>query len=66
MPKDAFQKLEKILKDRRISMDAKNWVLNCYVILILMCDCDCWLISNQMEEGLKSAEMWFKRKMLRI
>ena len=66
MAKGAFQKLEKMLKDRRMSMDTKNRVVNCYVISILTYGCDCWMSSNQMEERLKAAAMLFKRRMLRI
>ena len=56
MAKDAFQKLGKILKDRKISMDTKMRVLDCYVNSILTYDSECWTISTQMEGRLKAVE----------
>lgn len=66
LAKDAFQKLEHILRNRKLSMETKKRVLDCYVISILTYGCECWTISAQMEDKLKAAEMWFLRKMLRI
>ena len=66
LAKDAFQRLEHILRNRKISMETKKRVLECYVISTLTYGCECWTISAQMEERLKAAEMWFLRRMLRI
>src|SRR3984893_15745544 len=66
LAKDAFQRLEHILRNRKISMETKKRVLECYVISTLIYGCECWTISAQMEERLKAAEMWFLRGMLRI
>ena len=66
LAKDEFQRLEHILRNRKISMETKKRVLECYVISTLTYGCECWTISAQMEERLKAAEMWFLRRMLRI
>lgn len=50
MAKVAFQKLRKILTDRKLSMDNKLRVLDCYVKSVLTYDCECWAISKQMEK----------------
>ena len=63
MAKDAFQKLGKVLKDRKMSMDTKMRILDCYVKSILTYGSECWTISTQMEGRL---EMWFLRRMFRI
>ena len=57
LAKDAFQRLEHILRNRKISMETKKRVLECYVISTLTYGCECWTISAQMEERLKAAEM---------
>ena len=64
--KDAFQKLGKIFKDRKMSIDTKMRVLDCYVKPILTYGSECWTISPLMEGRLKAVEMWFLRRMFRI
>ena len=64
LAKDAFQRLEHILRNRKISMETKKRVLACYVISMLPYGCECWTISAQMVVRLKAAEMWFLRRML--
>ncbi|XP_042883267.1 uncharacterized protein LOC122260182 [Penaeus japonicus] len=66
MAKDAFQKLGKILKDRKMPTDTKLRVLDCYVNSILTYGCECWTISTQMERRLEAVEMWFLRRIFRI
>ena len=66
MAKDAFQKLGKILKDRKMSMDTKMRVLDCYVNSTLTYGSEYWTISTQMEGRLKAVETWFLRRMFRI
>src|ERR1700730_10133936 len=66
LAKDEFQRLEHILRNRKISMETKQRVLECYIISTLTYECECWTISAQMEERIKAAEIWFLRRMLRI
>ncbi|MCH9665805.1 MAG: hypothetical protein K0U41_08180 [Gammaproteobacteria bacterium] len=64
--KDSFQKLNKILKDRKLTMGTKIRVLDCYVLSILLYGSECWTISPPMKQKLEAVEMWFYRRMLRI
>src|SRR3984893_3390396 len=66
LAKDAFQRLDHILRNRKISMETKKESSRMFVISTLIYGCECWTISAQMEERLKAAEMWFLRRMLRI
>ena len=64
--KNAFQKLEKVLKDRRMTVETKGRALDCYVNSILLYGSECWTVSTQMEKRLEATEMLFYRRMLRI
>ena len=66
MAKDAFQKMEKVIKNKNITIETRNRILQCYVIPILTYDSECWTISPNMERKLEAAEMWFHRRMLHI
>ena len=66
MAKDAFNKMDKILKSHSISIKTRLRVLHCYVIPVLTYASETWTISSEMEKRLKAAEMWFLRRMLRI
>ena len=48
MAKDAFQ-LRKIFKDRKMSINTKLRVLDCFLKSILTYGSECWAISTQME-----------------
>ncbi|MGX9987587.1 reverse transcriptase domain-containing protein [Soonwooa purpurea] len=66
LARNAFQKLSKILKDRKVSRTTKKRVLNCYVIPVLLYGSESWTISSRMRRRLEATEMWFYRRMLRI
>ena len=66
MAKNAFQKLGKILRNRKVSIETKMRIINCYLVSILTYGSECWTISATMEKRLESCEMWFLRRMLRI
>jgi len=66
MAKNAFQKLETILKDKKLQMSTKIRVLNCYVIPTLRYGSECWTISAAMVKRLEAVEIWFYRRMLKI
>ena len=66
MAKDAFQKMEKVIKNKNITIETRNRILQCYVIPILTYGSECWTISPNMERKLEATEMWFHRRMLRI
>ena len=64
--KDAFQKMRRILTDRKLSVHIKIKILHCYVYPILTYGSECWTISPPMKKKLEAAEMWFYRRMWRI
>ena len=66
MAKDAFQKMEKVIKNKNITIETRNRILQCYVIPILTYGSECWTISPNMERKLEATEMWFHRRMLHI
>ena len=66
MVKDAFQKMEKVIKYKNITIETRNRILQCYVIPILTYGSECWTISPNMERKLEATEMWFHRRMLHI
>ena len=66
MAKDAFQKMEKVIKNKNITIETRNRVLQCYVIPILTYGSECWTISPNMERKLEATEMWFHRRILHI
>ena len=66
MAKDAFQKMEKVIKNKHITIETRNRILQCYVIPILPYGSECWSISPNMERKLEATEMWFHRRMLHI
>ena len=44
----------------------RKHLFKCYIWSVLLCGCESWTISKNMEQKLKAAEMWFWRKMMRI
>ena len=59
MAKDAFKKLQKIMKNSKLSLDIRKQIKDYYVKLILTCNNENWTISSQIEQRLQAAEMWF-------
>ena len=66
MAKDAFQKMEKVIKNKNITIETRNRIQQCDVIPILTYGSECWTISPNMERKLEAREMWFHRRMLHI
>ena len=66
MAKDAFQKLQKIVKNSKLSLDIRIQISDCYVEPILTHSSKNWTISSQIEQRLQAAEMWFYQRMLKI
>ena len=53
MAKDAFQKLGKVLKDRKLFMKTKKRVLECYVKFTFLYGSECWTLSPCLEKLLR-------------
>ena len=46
MAKDDFQKMEKVIKNKTITIETRNIILQCYVIPILTYGSECWTITK--------------------
>ena len=66
MAKKASKDLANILTNRKVKLDIKKRIVNSYVWSILLYGCETWTISKNIEEKLKSLELWFFRRMLKI
>ena len=55
--KDAFQKLSRVLTNRKMTIKTKKRVLDCYVTTNLLYASECWTISAHMRSKLEAAEM---------
>ena len=64
--KNAFSKMDKLFKDRKLSMKIKTRLLRCYILPILIYGSEGWTISATMNKRLEASEMWFLRRILRI
>ena len=52
MAKDAFQKMEKVIQNKTITIETRNRILQCYVIPILTYGSECWT-DNITKHGKK-------------
>ena len=57
--KEAFNRMNPILKNRNISMSTKMRTLKTYVWSVLLYGCECWTISANIKKKLEATEMWF-------
>ena len=58
MAKKAFKDLSNVLKNRNIMFDRRKRILNSYVWSIPLSSCEAWRITKNMEEKVKSLELW--------
>lgn len=61
-----FPKCKQILENRKIALQSKNRMLNCYFISVLLYSSRCWTILLQMEMRIETTEMQIYRRNLRI
>ena len=54
------------LTNREVKLDARKRILHSYVWSILLYGCETWIISKNMEGKLKSLDLWFFRRMLKV
>lgn len=66
LAKNAFQILNKILRNKRLLYKIKTRVLNCNEIPVLLYGSEYGTISPQIKRKLKAAEIWLYRRTLRI
>ena len=66
LSKDTFTKLKSIFTTRNIKVYTKINTLKAYIWYILLCGCECWTLTKDLERRLEAAEMWYIRKIMRI
>ena len=66
MAKNCFVKLEHVLKNRKIRLNLRKRILDCYEIPILMYVCDAWTLNSEMTRRLEAREMWVYGRTMRI
>ena len=59
-------KMEHVLKNKQISMEAKYRIIKSYVWSVLNYACETWTITPKLEKRLESTELWFWRRMMGI
>jgi hypothetical protein len=64
--KTTFSKMTKILTSRKINVETRKRILQCYVWSTLLYGAETWTISENMAKRLSALEMWCYRRMLRI
>ena len=64
--KQAFIKLDNILKSNKISFKTRYRVLKSHVWSVMLYGCEAWSITTKMEKKLVCAENWCVRRMLNI
>ena len=64
--KQAFSKMENILKTSKISMRTRLRILKAYVWSVLLYGAETWTLNKRLEGHLEAAEMWFLRRILKI
>ena len=66
MPKDTFQKMSKILRNRKMWTKTKIRMPHSYVYSIVTYDSDCSTVTAMAEKELKALDMWLYRRMLNM
>lgn len=64
--KTAFQKMKSFLTNKKLPLELRKRIHQCYIEPVLMYACETWTINAQMERSLNATEMWFLRRMLKI
>ena len=64
--KVAMQGLEKIWKDKHLSLETKTRIVNAMIFPVILYGCETWTKTREMEKKIDACEMWTWRKMLRV
>ena len=64
--KASFQNMKSILTNKRLSIEVRKRVLQCYIEPILLYGCESWSMTKQTSTSIEAMEMWFLRRMLRV
>jgi len=64
--KTAMIGLEKIWKDKHVSIDTKKRLVRALIFSTVLYGCETWTVTKKMERMINACEMWVWRKMQRI
>src|SRR6218665_3992881 len=64
--KVAMQGLEKIWKDKHVSLQTKPRIVNPTIFPVILYGCKTWTKTRAMEKKIDASEMWIWRRMLRV
>src|SRR6218665_1069352 len=64
--KVAMQGLERIWKDKHVSLQTKTRIVNAMIFPVILCGCKTWTETKAMEKKIDASEMWIWRRMQRV
>src|SRR6218665_2161818 len=64
--KVVMQGLEKIWKDKHVSLQTKTRIVNAMIFPVILYGCKPWTKTREMEKKIDVCKMWIWRKMLRV
>ena len=64
--KASFQNMKSILTNKRLSLEVRKRVLQCYIEPILLYGRESWSTTKQTSTSIEAMEMWLLRRMLRV
>ena len=66
LSKDTFTEMKSIFNSRNMKVYTKTNTVKAYIWSILLCGFECWTLTKDLERKLKTAEMWYIRRIMRI
>ena len=66
MAKQAFNNLERVLKNRKMGLELRKRILHCYVWSVFKYAAETWTVNAECEKRINAFEMWSYRRMMRI
>jgi len=64
--KATFQNMRHILTNKKLPLDLRKRILQCYVEPVLLYACETWTLNAQTRKQLEATEMWFLRRLMKI
>jgi len=64
--KSSFNNMKDVLASRKIRLNTRKRVLNCYVMSTFLYSAETWTLSKESENRIEAFEMWCYRRMMRI
>ena len=64
--KQKFSEMKSLLTSKKVSLNLRKKILNCYIYSILMYGSETWTLTKALEKKINALEMWCLRRMGRI